>query len=89
MRRQFIIRGGDMSSKHLRGVNPAHGTVIDALIKAPPAPFYPSSQAKAEWKRIMAQLINRRILRFDRWGAEKRRLSVRHKFNHFVELRLV
>lgn len=55
-----------MSSKNLRGVKPALGTDTDARIKAPPAPFYLSSQAKAEWKRIMPQLINRRILRFDR-----------------------
>lgn len=34
----------------------------DALTKAPPAPAYLSAQAKAEWRRIMPQLIARRII---------------------------
>lgn len=60
-----------MSSKHLRGVKPALGTDSEALTKTPPAPSYLSTQAKAEWKRIMPQLISRRIItRADLAGVE-------------------
>ena len=58
-------------SVHSRGVKPALGTDTEALIKAPPAPSYLSAQAKAEWKRIMPQLISRRIItRADLAGVE-------------------
>ena len=58
-------------SVHHRGVKPALGTDTEALIKAPPAPSYLSVQAKAEWKRIMPQLISRRIItRADLAGVE-------------------
>jgi P27 family predicted phage terminase small subunit len=60
-----------MSSKHLRGVKPTLGTDTEALVKTPPAPSYLSAQAKAEWKRIMPQLISRRIItRADLAGVE-------------------
>lgn len=58
-------------SVHHRGVKPALGTDTEALIKVPPAPSYLSAQAKAEWKRIMPQLISRRIItRADLAGVE-------------------
>ena len=58
-------------SIHNRGVKPALGTDTEALTKAPPAPAYLSSQAKAEWRRIMPQLIARRIItRADLAGIE-------------------
>ncbi len=58
-------------SIHNRGVKPALGTDTDALTKSPPAPSYLSAQAKAEWKRIMPQLIARRIItRADLAGIE-------------------
>jgi P27 family predicted phage terminase small subunit len=60
-----------MSSKHLRGIKPAIIPDTEALTKAPAAPSYLSAQAKAEWKRIMPQLISRRILtRADLAGVE-------------------
>lgn len=60
-----------MSSKHLRGVKPSLAPDTDALTKAPPVPSYLSSQAKAEWKRIMPHLIGRRIItRADLAGVE-------------------
>lgn len=49
-------------SAHLRGVKPALKADPEALTKAPPAPSYFSHYAKAEWKRIMPQLIKRRVL---------------------------
>lgn len=58
-------------SVHIRGVKPKISTDTEALTKAPPAPSYLSAQAKAEWKRIMPQLISRRILtRADLAGVE-------------------
>lgn len=58
-------------SVHLRGVKPALAPDTDALTKAPPAPAYLSAQAKAEWRRIMPQLIARRIItRADLAGVE-------------------
>ena len=58
-------------SVHHRGVKPAIGTDTDALTKTPPVPSYLSVQAKAEWKRIMPQLISRRIItRADLAGVE-------------------
>ncbi|MDO6521285.1 phage terminase small subunit P27 family [Shimia thalassica] len=47
---------------HSRGVKPPISTDSEALIKAPPVPKYLAPQAKAEWKRIMPQLIGRRII---------------------------
>lgn len=49
-------------SVHSRGVKPALTPDNDALIKAPPVPKHLSPHAKAEWKRIMPQLIARRII---------------------------
>ncbi len=64
-------------SIHNRGVKPALGTDTDALTKAPPAPAYLSAQAKAEWKRIMPQLIARRIItRADLAGIENYCIAV-------------
>lgn len=49
-------------SIHQRGVKPTLPTDGDALTKAPPAPKHLSAQAKAEWRRIMPQLIERQII---------------------------
>ncbi|UWQ43389.1 phage terminase small subunit P27 family [Leisingera aquaemixtae] len=49
-------------SVHSRGVKPPLAPDNEALTKAPPVPKYLSSYAKAEWKRIMPQLIARRII---------------------------
>lgn len=49
-------------SVHSRGVKPPLTPDNDALIKAPPVPKYLSVHAKAEWKRIMPQLVARRII---------------------------
>lgn len=60
-----------MSAATLRGVKPALAPDAEALTKAPPAPGYLSAQAKAEWRRIMPQLITRRIItRADLAGVE-------------------
>lgn len=47
---------------HSRGVKPPLTPDNEALTKAPPVPKYLSAYAKAEWKRIMPQLIGRRII---------------------------
>ncbi len=47
---------------HSRGVKPPLKSDADALTKAPAAPAHLSPEAKAEWKRVMPQLIERRIL---------------------------
>lgn len=58
-------------SIHNRGIKPAPAKDAEALTKAPAAPSYLSSHAKAEWKRIMPQLIARRIItRADLAGIE-------------------
>lgn len=58
-------------SIHLRGIKPPVGPDGEALDKAPSSPAYLAPQAKAEWKRIMPQLIARRILtRADLAGVE-------------------
>lgn len=58
-------------SKHLRGVKPALGRDAEALTKAPPAPSYLTSHAKAEWKRVMPVLIARgMIIKADLAGVE-------------------
>lgn len=49
-------------SVHHRGIKPAPAKDAEALTKAPAAPSYLSAQTKAEWKRIMPQLIARRII---------------------------
>ncbi|SLN62246.1 Phage terminase, small subunit [Roseovarius litorisediminis] len=49
-------------SIHSRGVKPPLTSDIEALTKAPPVPKHLALQAKAEWKRIMPQLIARRII---------------------------
>lgn len=58
-------------SKHLRGVKPQLSADLDPLLKAPPVPAHLSTWAKAEWRRIMPQLIARRIItRGDLAGVE-------------------
>lgn len=58
-------------SVHLRGIKPAVEADGEALEKAPPAPAYLAPHAKAEWRRIMPQLIARRIItRADLSGVE-------------------
>lgn len=58
-------------SVHSRGIKPPLSADADALVKAPAAPAYIAAQAKAEWKRIMPQLIARRIItRADLTGVE-------------------
>ncbi|MCB5409159.1 phage terminase small subunit P27 family [Pseudogemmobacter faecipullorum] len=58
-------------SKHLRGVKPAPAIDAEALTKAPSAPAWLTSHAKAEWRRIMPQLIARQvIMRADLAGIE-------------------
>ncbi len=49
-------------SVHSRGVKPSLSPDTDALHKAPPAPRYLSSYARDEWRRVMPQLISRRII---------------------------
>lgn len=49
-------------SVHHRGIKPALAPDAEALAKAPPVPAYLSSHAKAEWRRVMPQLIARRII---------------------------
>lgn len=56
---------------HLRGIKPALNPDRDALTKAPPAPKWMSDEARAEWKRAMADLIPRRVItRADLTGIE-------------------
>lgn len=58
-------------SIHSRGVKPLLSPDNDALTKAPMVPKYLTKQAKAEWKRIMPQLIGRGIIaRGDLAGVE-------------------
>lgn len=58
-------------SIHHRGIKPAPAKDAGALTKAPPVPSYLSAQARAEWRRIMPQLIARRIItRADLAGIE-------------------
>ena len=47
---------------HLRGVKPALTPDTDALTKAPSAPKRMNDFARAEWKRVMPELIARRII---------------------------
>lgn len=56
-----MFEGGGVSV-HSRGVKPPLAADSDALTKAPPVPKHLSPHAKAEWKRIMPQLIARRII---------------------------
>lgn len=49
-------------SIHSRGVKPPLNSDSEALTKAPPVPKYLAPFAKAEWKRIMPQLVGRRII---------------------------
>ncbi|MEY9375883.1 phage terminase small subunit P27 family [Rhizobium leguminosarum] len=56
---------------HLRGIKPALKSDAEALTKAPKPPAYLSAHAKAEWKRVIPQLIARRIItRADLAGVE-------------------
>lgn len=57
---------------HLRGVKPAAQPTADALKKAPPAPKHFSEYARAEWKRIIPEVIARGIVtRADLGGIEE------------------
>ncbi|AQS48100.1 terminase [Thioclava nitratireducens] len=49
-------------SVHQRGIKPTLAPDAEALTKAPQVPSYFSAHAKTEWKRIMPQLIARRII---------------------------
>ena len=58
-------------SIHERGVKPPLQPDTDALTKAPPVPRHLDRHAKAEWRRIMPQLIGRRVItRADLAGVE-------------------
>lgn len=60
-----------MSSKHVRGVKPALSKDAEALTKAPPAPSYLSTQAKAEWRRVLPLLVGRGVItKADLTGVE-------------------
>lgn len=64
-------------SKHLRGVKPAIAADGEALTKAPPVPIWLAPRAKAEWRRIMPQLIARAIItRADLAGVENYCIAV-------------
>jgi len=49
-------------SVHSRGIKPTLTPDSDALAKVPKVPPYLSKEAQAEWRRIMPQLIARRII---------------------------
>lgn len=49
-------------SVHSRGVKPKIKSDTAAFTKAPTVPKHLSAYAKAEWRRIMTQLISRRII---------------------------
>lgn len=49
-------------SVHERGRKPTLSADPDALTKAPPAPQHLDAFAREEWRRIMPQLIARRII---------------------------
>lgn len=49
-------------SVHSRGVKPPLNADSEALTKAPKVPSYLAPHAKTEWRRIMPQLIGRRII---------------------------
>jgi P27 family predicted phage terminase small subunit len=66
-----------MTAMHMRGIKPALTPDTDALTKTPPAPKFLSAHAKAEWKRIMPQLIARRIItKADLAGVESYCIAV-------------
>ncbi|QNQ63103.1 P27 family phage terminase small subunit [Brucella sp. 6810] len=47
---------------HLRGIKPPLKADANALTKAPPPPKRLTKWGAAEWKRVMPQLITRRII---------------------------
>jgi phage terminase small subunit len=49
-------------SAHLRGVKPALRADADALTKAPIAPKHLTAHGRTEWRNIMPQLIERRVI---------------------------
>lgn len=64
-------------SKHLRGIKPALSPDRDPLTKAPPVPRRFTEHARAEWRRIMPQLIARRIItKADLAGVENYCLAI-------------
>ena len=64
-------------SKHLRGLKPALTGDDEALTKAPLVPSWLAPHAKAEWRRIMPQLIARQIItRADLAGVENYCIAV-------------
>lgn len=57
---------------HLRGVKPTAQPAADPLKKAPPAPRHFSEYARAEWKRIIPDVIARGIVtKADLGGIEE------------------
>ena len=62
---------------HLRGVKPALSADHEALTKAPTVPARLNAHARVEWKRIMPQLIARRIItKADLAGVENYCMAV-------------
>lgn len=56
---------------HLRGIKPALSPDSEALTKAPPTPKRFDEYARAEWKRVIPQVIARRtITKADLGGVE-------------------
>ena len=56
---------------HLRGVKPALSPDSEALTKAPAPPKWLNDFARAEWKRVLPQLIARRVVtKADLTGVE-------------------
>ena len=49
-------------SAHLRGIKPAVKADPEALATVPVAPRHLDAYARAEWKRVMPQLVQRRVL---------------------------
>jgi P27 family predicted phage terminase small subunit len=47
---------------HLRGIKPALSPDSEALAKVPPTPKRLNKHARAEWKRVLPQLIARRVI---------------------------
>lgn len=62
---------------HLRGIKPTLSPDRDPLTKAPPAPKRMNDYARAEWKRVIPQLIARRIItKADLAGVENYCMAV-------------
>ena len=59
-------------SHHTRGRKPDPKPVSDAVRKVPKPPEEMSKEAKAEWKRVMPVLVERRVLTAADIGAVER-----------------